>query len=566
MCAQQVAESRASGVSPVRWIAWLGGSDRFELLQPHERSARAVSGVVVLVNAVLSWVATFAAILPTTHRSVTVAALFASVFALLILMTARAVATRPARGTVRRGATSAVVVAVMLGGVVGEFATLAFLSGSVDRAVQEKAARSAASNPAVVKVMSDLQQTRRARVALDNAVDAARAQRDAALEVARCEYHPTAACPQTRITGVPGAGPETQTDNEVLAHSQRELDQSIAVRDSRAPELDSRIGDAERILEQTRESATTDALPGLGARWLAMNEMTTDSAGTLILRLLTDAFFMLLGVVPAILRRRNGDTTDDLHAQARAERERAELLADTAIAVKRAEVRAEVENAWAERQLEHARLAVAAQTEIDRAQLRQRVHAAIEVTARAAEPVDDDIYLPIAAEAHAASLAAAPTPAPTPAADEATNLPVPLGPRDRSAVPAIPTVPDVTRAAARWLRPVVPDFVSRAIHTSTHPIRTARQVIEEVEHITFSLTRTRKFTVETQEGTGTSSGPRSAPEDWRDIADDNALANTSAEEWSLGADSHQPAYGVGQRDASAALRATDGPRQLPPGD
>ena len=385
MCAHQIAEPRDSGVSLVRWIAWLGGSDRFEVLQPHERSAHAVSGVVVLVNAVLSWVATFAAVLPTTHRSATVAAVFASVLALLILMTARVVATSPARGTVRRGTASAVAVALILGGVVGELATLALLSGSVDRVVQEKAARSAAASPAVVKVTSDLQQTRQTRAALDNAVDTARAQRDAALEVARCEYHPTPACPQTRITGVPGTGPETRTDDDFLAHAQRELDRSIAVRDSRAPGLDSRIGDAERILEQSRDTATTQALPGLGARWLAMQELTTASTGTLMLRLLSDGLFMLLGVLPAILRRRNGDTTGDLHAQARAERERAELLADTAIAVKRAEVRAEVENAWAERQLEHARLAVAAQTEIDRAQLRQQVHAAIEVTAPPAE-------------------------------------------------------------------------------------------------------------------------------------------------------------------------------------
>ncbi|WP_434085004.1 DUF4407 domain-containing protein [Mycobacterium paraterrae] len=566
MCAHHTAEPRTSGVSPVHWIAWLGGSDRFELLQPHEQSAHAVSGVVVLVNAVLGWVATFAAILPTTHRSVAVAALFASIFALLILMTARVVATRPVRGTVRRGATSAVVVALILGGVVGEFATLALLSGSVDRIVQEKATRSAASSPAVLKVTSDLQQARQARVALDNAVDTARAQRDAALEVARCEYHPTAACPQTRITGVPGTGPETRTDNDFLAHAQRELDRSVAVRDSRAPELDSRIADAERILTQTREAATTEAVPGLGARWLAMQELTTANTGTLILRLLTDGLFMLLGVLPAILRRRNGDTTGDLHAQARAERERAELLADTAIAVKRAEVRAEVENAWAERQLEHARLAVAAQTEIDRAQLRQQVHAAIEVTALTAEPVDDDVYLPIAAEAHAASLAAAATPAPPPGPDPQANLPATLERHDRSAIPAIPTIPDVTRAAARWIRPVVPGFVARAIDTSTHPFRTARQVIEEVEHITFSLTRTRKLTVETQETTGTSSGHTAAADHWRDVSDNHALADSSAQGRPLSAGSSQPRRGVGQREDSAALRAADGPRQLPPGD
>ncbi|WP_038853006.1 DUF4407 domain-containing protein, partial [Mycobacterium avium] len=73
---------------------------------------------------------------------------------------------------------------------------------------------------------------------LDGAVAQARDRQDRALVVARCEYHPTPGCPQTRITGVPGPGPETRTANELLADAQRELDEALAARDSRAPELD----------------------------------------------------------------------------------------------------------------------------------------------------------------------------------------------------------------------------------------------------------------------------------------------------------------------------------------
>ena len=158
---------------------------------------------------------------------------------------------------------------------------------------------------------------------------------------------------------------------------------------------------------------------------------------------------------------------------------------------------------WAEQQLEQARLAVEAQTEIDRAQLRHRVNAAIEVATPDPEPADEDIYLPIAAEADAASLAA-PASATT-EVSEARNLPALVEPRDMPATQSIPTIPDVTRAAARWIRPLVPSFVARAIDTSTHPFRTARQVIEEFEEITFSLKRTRKLTVETEESAGASS-------------------------------------------------------------
>jgi hypothetical protein len=278
-----------------------------------------------------------------------------------------------------------------------------------------------------------------------------------------------------------------------------------------------------------------------------------------------------------ILRRWRGDTSHDRHAQARAERERAELVAETAIAVKRAEVRAAAENLWAEQQLEQARLAVEAQTEIDRAQLRHRVNAAIEVTTRDPEPADDDIYLPIAAEAHAASLAA-PESA-TAELSDGRNLPAIVEPPDMPATQSIPTIPDVTRAAARWIRPLVPNFVARAIDTSTHPLRTARQVIEEFEEITFSLKRTHRIAVETAEDTGASSAYRSVSvhsQDDRDNSDLDAGAAAahavSAQRLSAGrAEDHSAISGsretqreLAECDGPAELRAGDGPRQLPP--
>ena len=207
------------------WLTWLGGGDRLELNERHERSTHAVAGVVVLVNVVLTWLVTTLAVMPAVHMSAPVVVPFALVFALLVGATARAIATGPTRGAAGGGATAMAVVLVMaLGGVVGEFAALALFSGSIDRVIQQQAARNAVSAPAVVQQSTNLQQMREARVALDQAVDAARAHRDEALIVARCEYHPTPACPQTRITGVPGSGPETRTANELLADSQRELD------------------------------------------------------------------------------------------------------------------------------------------------------------------------------------------------------------------------------------------------------------------------------------------------------------------------------------------------------
>ena len=504
---------------------------------------------------------------------------FTLVFALLVGATARAIATGPTRGAAGRGATALAVVLVMaLGGVVGEFAALALFSGSIDRVIQQQAARNAISAPAVVRQSSNLQQMREARVVLDQAVDAARAHRDEALIVARCEYHPTPACPQTRITGVPGSGPETRTANELLADSQRELDQAVAARDGRIPGLEDQISHGERVLDEARQSAIADVDRGLGSRWVAMQQLTLAGAGALALRLLTVGFFIVLGVLPLILRRWRGDTSHDRHAQARAERERAELVADTAIAVKRAEVRAAAETMWAEQQLEQARLAVEAQTEIDRAQLRHRVHAAIEVTTRDPEPVDDDIFLPIAAEAHAASLA---TPASaTVEVSEATNLPAVVEPPDMPATQSIPTIPDVTRAAARWIRPLVPNFVARAIDTSTHPLRTARQVIEEFEEITFSLKRTHRITVEAEEDAGASSAYRSVPVHSQDdsgnsdldagaaaaqaVSEQRPLKGHARKGHSVISGSRETQRALAERDGPAELRAAHGPRQLPP--
>jgi hypothetical protein len=575
MCAHKVVEPRSRGFQIEALLTWVGGGERRELDERHERSAHAIAGVVVILNATLAWLVTTLDILEAARWPVLAVMPFTLVFGLLVGAITRGVASGPLRGV--RGIVGRGMVAVAVGMVVGEFAALAVFSGSIDRQLELQAARNADSAPAVVQASTSLAQLRKTRVALDKAVDTARIHRDEALVVARCEYNPTAACPQTRITGVPGSGPETRTANELLADSQRELDTAIAARDRQAAELDSKIGDSERALGQARQSATADADHGLGVRWLAMQDLTLASAGALMLRLLTIAFFTLLSLLPLILRLWRGETTHDRHAEARAERERAELEAETAIAVKRAEVRAAAETLWAEQQLAQARMAVEAQTEIDRAQLRQRVSAAVEsATLPVAEPVTEDIYLPIAAEAEAASRATTESPDAATKADaaETPNLPATVAP-DVPATPAIPTIPDVTKAAARWIRPLVPGFVARAIDTSTHPLRTARQVFEEVEEITFALKRTRKIVVNTEESVGAGSLPGSADIDSTDDRDFAAHAGAAqplsshrlsaerGDDLPLGPSLREPQHSLTERDGPREMPAADDPRQLP---
>ena len=555
-------------------LTWVGGGERRELDKGHERSAHAIAGVVVILNAALAWLVTTLAVLEASRWPVLAVMPFTLVFGLLVGAITRGIASGPLHGL--RGIVGRGLVAVAVGMVVGEFAALAVFSGSIDRHLELQAARDADSAPAVVQASTSLTQLRNTRVALDTAVDTARVHRDEALVVARCEYHPTPACPQTRITCVPGSGPETRTANELLADSQRELDTAVAARDRDAAGLDGKIADSERALSQARQSATAEH--GLGGRWLAMQDLTLASAGALMLRLVTIAFFILLSLLPLMLRLWRGETAHDRHTKAHAERERAELEADTAIAVKRAEVRAAAETMWAEQQLVQARLAVEAQTEIDRAQLRQRVSAALESAAPVAEPAVENVYLPIAAEAETASSAATELPDAAAEVDarETPNLPATVEPGDVPAASPIPTIPDVTKAAARWIRPLVPGFVARAIDTSTHPLRTARQVYEEVEEVTFALRRTRKITVNTEESAGTAPSSESTAiggsDDDQLGAQHVAAQPVTSQRLSamrvddLSVAQPKPQRGLTEREGPPEVRAADGPRQLPPAE
>lgn len=437
------------------------------------------------------------------------------VFVLSVAAISWAISRGPIRG--RSGIAGRAAVGVAVGVVVGELAAVVLFSGSIDRLLDERAARSAEATPAVAQASAELDRTRQERTALDTSVDEASRQRDDALVVARCEFRPSPPCPQTHITGVPGAGPETRTATDFLADAQRQLDNAVTNRDRLAPGLDSEIAAREQALEQARTTALKDVDGGLGARWQAMNDHTFASPGATLLRLMTIAFFVLLTLLPLILRLWRGRTRDA---------ERAEIDADTAIAVKRAEVRAAVETLWAEQQLASARLAVEAQMEIDREQQRRRVMEVLEVPVQAqSERVIE------------------PTPELT--APESDNLPALLDDEVKQGTSLIPTIPDVTKAAARWLRPFVPPIVASAIETTTKPLRSARQVFEETEEIHFSLKRTHRVSVQSEEHAGADP-----------VEPQKASVVSSVERQQL----------TTPRERQPELRGADGPRQLPPAD
>lgn len=599
MCAHEFTESRSAVSRIGGLLTWIGGGHWRELGERHERSTHAIAGAVVVFGAMLAWLVASLAVSESARWPVAAIVALTLVFGLLVGAVTRGTASGPARGW--PGIAARATVAVAVGVVVGELAALVMFSGSIDHRLDRQALRNADSVPAVAQASASLQQRLTARNALDNAVEQARENQDKALVVARCEYNPTPACPQTRITGVPGAGPETRTANELLADAQRELDNALTARDRQAPELDAEVAHDEQALSEARHSVVADAGRGLGVRWVAMNDLTLASTGALMLRLLTIAFFVLIYLLPLILQLWRGETTHDRHAAARAQRERADLEADTAIAIKRAEVRREAEIMWAQHQLTQTRLAIEAQTEIDREHQRRRVTEALEGPVRASsrrtfEPVEEGMYLPIAAEAEAASRAVAQLPAGAEhaSADTPENPPAQVQPagaveaHEERGTPLIPSIPDATKAAARWIRPLLPPFVARAIDNTTQPLRTARQVFEEVEEIAFSLKRTRKVTVNFESNdqsppgsaaAETSSGNRRV-ESSRDDRDHGTYQpheqlptneqNSSLDPTkdvgglSLGPTERDSQRELIEREGPRELRSPDGPRQLPP--
>lgn len=390
--------------------------------------------------------------------------------------------TKPSSVVAWPRAVAYAIAAVVMGVVVGELVAMLIFAGASSRRLDEQPARSADAAPAVVAASADLERTQQARTALDDAVVEASRQRDDALVVARCEFNPTPACPQTHITGVPGAGPENRTAKEFLADTQQRLDRAAAERDRLAPSLDAAIADEQQKLTAARDAAVATQDRGFGARWLAMNSYTLDNAGATVLRALLTGLFIALFLFPLLLRLSRAKTTEDRRAKARAVQERADLDADTAIAVKRAEVRAAIETMKAEHELASARMEIEAQHEIDREQRRRRVAEAIEApVAVASERVEEPV-----AELTAEAV-------------ESDRLPALVEAPEAEKRSLIPTVPDVAKAATRWFRPFVPPIVASAIDTTTKPLRAAREVFEETEEIHISLRRHHRVAVSSEE-------------------------------------------------------------------
>ncbi|MDR3660269.1 MAG: DUF4407 domain-containing protein, partial [Mycobacterium sp.] len=455
------------------------------------------------------------------------------IFGLLVVAAIRSTVSS-ARGFGGRAA-----LAVAIGLLVGELAAMTLFSNAISLRMDTEAAARSATVPAVAAAQTQLNALRATRGALDTTVDAARGRRDEAQVVARCEYHPTPSCPQQPITGVPGDGQITRNTQDILEQNQHELDAALATRDQQAPALDAQIAGAEHAVTAARDAAGVGSDRGFGARWMAMTGYTTETPAALVARIAVVGVCVLLYLLPMLLHARQDRTIRERHDESRL---RAELRAETAIAVKQAEVRAQAEIMKAEHQLAAMRLALESDAEINRQYHRQRVAEAL-----TGEPVQPAIPAPATEVLRPSAPRALPTysdwdelmtfpdaesrsltagAAPATETDSATadpvvsaeivpvaattteNLPVPASSEPAGGL-SFPGLPDLGKVAARLLRPLVAPVapvVDRVIDTSVQQFRSAQKVIEEFEEITFTLRRTARTTVHDTEQ-AQSSGP-----------------------------------------------------------
>ncbi|WP_067648640.1 DUF4407 domain-containing protein [Nocardia harenae] len=459
----------------------LGGAPADAPALPHERSGYVTTGAAVLGFALVAGGVTAAATIPALPLAgAIVASAAATVFAALVGRTGAT--ARPGRMPDPLGTAGRALLAVLTGVVVAELAATVLFAGAVDRTLDDRAHAAAEAGPAVTAARAELELARAERTALDAAIATARADIDTALVTARCEFNPGPGCPDTRITGVPGDGPEARTANELLADARARL----ATAEQRAPALDQRVRTAEQELGATAAATGTDR--GLGARWSAMNE-----SAALLPRLLGLLVFVALALLPLLLRRWRGDTTFDRRIAADLVRDRAEREADAAIAVQRARTRTETERVRAEQELTAAELVAEADTAIDRERQRTRVIAAIGgleigITEPSPQEAGAELALPGNPEGPAA-LPAARTVEPV----RATDLPARVDP-DAVRLPVLGTVP-FSGTAVRLFRPFVPGVVADAIGTAAQPLRIAVRALEEREEITFTVRRTRTVRV-----------------------------------------------------------------------
>uniref|UniRef100_UPI0024553652 DUF4407 domain-containing protein n=2 Tax=Nocardia TaxID=1817 RepID=UPI0024553652 len=492
-----------------RALIRLGGGQPDLVAEAHERSGYALTGTAVLVSALVAGGLAAAACAPVWSAPVAAAA--GAGVAAVAGVIARVLAVLPgtfspgtaAPGTAQRvlGLLGRMLLALLPGLFLGEAATLVATAPAIDRLLDEKAHAAASSAPEVTAATAVLERARAEQAALRATIGRGAEEVERALVTARCEFNPTPACPPTRITGVPGDGPEHRTARAMLDEARARL---AADRD-RAPALDQRVTEADSALARAYATAERSGDRGLGARWAAMHEHTTSAAPgpAMTTRLAALLAGLLLALLPLLARRRLGVTSQDRHAAARAAMDAAERDAETAVAIQLARMRAAAARSRAEpvvdtRRPAAARRAAALPTgssgsatwavdavpfDPEYAAARTAVTddpgKAYEATpvVETTEPVvgtGDRVVEPFGGRRHTRVIAAF--------GGLEIGITEAVRPAEHGRPPRQAPAPSLS-----WLAPLLPGFVLAAVDSATRPLLSARRAVDAVEELTFTV-------------------------------------------------------------------------------
>lgn len=486
-------------------MAWLGGGSWRDLADPAERAVYQATGAMVLLAALVGWAVAALGAATIGGLGALAAAGATWPVGLLIGALGRVLATAPVAPGRRAALLGPVAVAVLAGVLLGELAACAIFTGPVASQLDTRVDRAAAAVAGGERA-TQLAGLRAERAGLDDRVDQAVARRDAALLVARCEFRPAPGCPPQLITGDPGRGPEAEQARAALTGADADLAVARADRDRRVPELDQVVATVSAQLDADRARAEALARADTGpiAHWRAMNAYTADHPAAVVPRLLAVIGMVLLVLLPLLLRVWRGPTEQDRLLDAQRLRRRAELEADTAIALRRAEVRAarelrrqdELLAADTDQPVLGGRAERLAGSVGERAPIGNRA-AAVGLDA----PDEERLALPVGTPAPAGT-------APTGTVPTGTDL-VPAG--RRGLLDLLPgPLPVIGRAVTGMAGAIVPTPVARLAGSAARPVRVVRTLLEEVEELQFSLRHKRTVRVSEE---CTEADPQAAAED-----------------------------------------------------
>ena len=323
---------------PVWWLgnllAWLGGGHWRDIADRHERSGFQLSGVFVVLNAIIAGaVMTLAAVgvaevdfldaLPYTLPW----GLFVGAFDRTI--TAYVPRDGARRGEILRALGARLAMGVLLGVVVAEFANLWFFRHPIDRQLQLNIDQQVAESQASVNGSQGLLASVIAeRERLDTAVTDAEKASGQAYRLYICEKEAKPDCPKDgTVTGRPGNGPETRERERLYGEAEEALRKARddrnavkvwvpAVEGRPAPvaqTLDAQIAalETERSGQLGTASALANADRGVDARWRAMHDYTLHEPSALFLRIVVLVVLVAVDLVPLTAKILRGSTGHD---------------------------------------------------------------------------------------------------------------------------------------------------------------------------------------------------------------------------------------------------------------